>query len=136
MSIGITPFRKALVLKKVCPLKVIFFATGGIYLNNYFTFKQYYRITHDYPTGPPDHKYNRYKKRNIASTADLKGTFNKQIGKVAIGLTATLPVLSFWRGDDAFAKAEYQSEPTTYNSKWLKAIGGGVSFQYFLNTKN
>ncbi len=100
----------------------------GINLNNFYTYSQYYHITEDYPTGPPNHRYTLKHNHYFGFSANLQATLLKKIGKIAIGPSIILPVFDLWKTDEAFP----EKTNSGIRSKWLRGIGLGVSCNYSL----
>ncbi|PVD51607.1 hypothetical protein DC498_14400 [Terrimonas sp.] len=121
-------------IEKIFSLKNGFSLSGGMNITDSYSFSQYYRIKQDYPTGPPDNKYMRYKKRNVSATLDLQMGINKRLGKrIELSPVINLPVFSIWALDDAFYEGNNPENNALYKSKWLMAYGVGLQFIYLLH---
>ncbi len=119
-------------IEKRIPLRNQFFASAGVTIDNYFSFKQHYHIVDNYsPKG-----YVRNEKRNVAASAGLKLALSKEIGKSAFGTSVLLPIVSFLAGDNVFPKSSFGYESTSdYHSKWFREVGVGIIFSYLLTSK-
>lgn len=121
-------------IDKVFYSKKDLFLSGGLNISNFFSFSQYYRIKQDYPTGPPDNRYMRYKKRNVSASVDLQLAVNKRLGeRINLGPMINLPIFSIWALDDAFSDGYAQEYPSKYKSKWLTAYAVGLQLSYSLH---
>lgn len=101
---------------------------GGINFNNYYTYSQYYRITADYPTGPPDHRYKLRNSRYLGISANIHAGLLKHFGKLNIGPSLFLPVYDIWKQDNTFPEEDNASS----RNKWLKGIGVGITCNFSL----
>jgi hypothetical protein len=101
----------------------------GINLNNFYTYSQYYHITANYPTGPPNHRYTLKNNHYFGFSANLQATLLRRIGKIAIGPSVILPVFDLWKQDGTFP----QETNSGSRSKWLNGIGLGISSNYSLS---
>lgn len=101
--------------------------TGGINVNNYFTFSQYYRVTANYPTGPPKHKYTTRNNCYFGLSANINAELLKKMGKIAMGPSITLPMFDLWKQDEVFWEKNSDSR-----NKWLRGIGFGICINYYL----
>lgn len=120
-------------IEKIIPLRNDFSLSGGFTASNYFSYSQYYRITHDYPTGPPNNKYMRYENRNVGSDFSLQLGFSKQIGRLQVSPIFMAPIYTTWALDDAFPKDAISSEdPNSNKSKWFGGYGMGLRIGYLL----
>ncbi|MBX2930813.1 MAG: hypothetical protein KF781_02565 [Chitinophagaceae bacterium] len=105
-------------------------------MSNYYTYSQYYRITYDYPTGPPNNKYTRKDNRYFGFSATSSVGLLKTYNKITIGPVIILPIHDIWQKDGIFPEAWNVAENlSSQRNKWFKGIGAGISFQYSLASK-
>lgn len=91
-------------IEQIIPFGEKVVLSGSLNISNYLSYLQYYRITQDYPTGPPKNRYVTNYIRNAGASADIQIGLSQQIGKLSIGPKLMLPVYSIWALDDAFPK--------------------------------
>lgn len=103
----------------------------GLSVNNYYTYSQYYRITHKYPTGPPNHKYLTRKARHFGFSTNIYTGITKKIGKASIGPSFIIPIYNLWKQDEIFP----QEEDSKTRSKWINGMGIGIICNYSLGKK-
>jgi len=94
----------------------------GAILQNYFTFSQYYRITDEYPTGPPNHKFTRNEKRNFGFSASATAAFTEKVGPVFLGPTLLIAIFDQWSQDVMFP----QEDDSKHRGKWLNGAAIGL----------
>lgn len=112
-------------VEQLIPLQKNVTFNWGLSLKNYYTFAQYYRITHDFPTGPPRHRFVRHAKRNFAFSGLLEASVLKELHKFSVGPFLQVPVYDQWQQDALFP----QENDTDSRSKWLRGIAGGISLR-------
>lgn len=98
----------------------------GVSIANYYSYRQYYRVTVGPPTGPPNNDYTLHDNRYFGFSTLLQGGLTKQIGRVHLGPTVLLPVFDQWRKDQVFPTEENNQQ----RSKWSRGIGLGISAAY------
>jgi hypothetical protein len=113
--------------------KTLFFY-GSAGLNDLYTFSQDYRITADYPTGPPNHQFNQHQKRSFGLSTDIVIGVEKTYHKIVIGPSIIIPVYDVWHKDHFFPSEVpgISENPSSLRSKWFNGIGAGISLAYEL----
>jgi hypothetical protein len=98
---------------------------AGIDLHNFFTFSQYYHITHPHPEG---FNLKLYNFRYFGILANACSSLQKKFNKISIGPTLIVPVFSSWKQDELFP------QETNYGnrSKWLKGVAVGLACTFYL----
>ena len=106
---------------------------SGIDLSNFYTYSQYYRITADYPTGPPNHSYKVTNSRYFGILASAHVGVLKKFGKVTIGPNLILPIYDIWMQDKIFPQSPTSIESnSSERNKWFRGIGFGITLNYSL----
>jgi hypothetical protein len=89
---------------------------------NYYTFSQCYHIAYL-------DKYNRESRgAYFGFSTSIRAGLQKKSENVAIAPTFLLPVYASWKQDAVFPKEVNDKS----RSKWLKGVGFGIAFNYFL----
>jgi hypothetical protein len=115
-------------------LKRGFEVVGGATLSSYFTYNQRYYWDYEYPA----HRGNKYRRSNsrfFGFSALVHAGVLKQVGKVSVGPTVSVPVYDIWKQDDTFIGDGRGESNADSRSKWIRGISGGISINYSLPTK-
>ncbi len=106
--------------------------TGGISMNNYFTFSQGYHLTYNNPNHPVPDPYKQKKKTFFGLSFTLNAGVTKQSGRFRYGPSLIIPVFDQWKQDQVFPHENY----SLTRHKWSRGVGLGISCNYLLIGRN
>ena len=102
-------------------------AIAGLDIVNYYTLSQVYNI----PATNYDTEYKTTNNRYFGVGFNISTGIQKEIGRLRIGPTFSLPIFSLWKQDSVFP---FEKESKNRN-KWLNGVQFGITCKYSL-TKN